>query len=49
MEQPPLSLSMEIKTLNMDYLEAGNKRMIDIQELDELRRDAYKNAIIYKE
>lgn len=33
-----------IKALNMDYLEASNKRMLDIQELEELRRDAYENA-----
>lgn len=38
-----------LKALNMDYLEAGNKPMLDIQELEELQRDAYENGIIYKE
>lgn len=33
----------------MDYLTADNKCVLDIHELDELRRDAYENAIIYKE
>lgn len=37
-----------IKALSMDYLKAGN-RLLDIQELEELRRDAYENVIIYKE
>lgn len=33
----------------MDCLEAGNKRLLDIQELEELQCDAYENTIIYKE
>lgn len=38
-----------IKALNMDYLAAGEKRILDIHKLEELRRKAYENAIIYKE
>lgn len=37
-----------IKALNMNYLEAGNKRILDIQELEELQRDSYENDIVYK-
>lgn len=33
----------------MDYLTAADKCILDIHKLDELRRDAYENAIIYKE
>ena len=38
-----------IKTLNLDYLAAGEKRILDIHKLEELRLNAYENAIIYKE
>lgn len=38
-----------IKALNMDYLAASDKRILDIHRLEELRRDSYENAIIYKE
>jgi hypothetical protein len=38
-----------IKTLNMNYTVAGEKRILDIHELEELRLDAYENARIYKE
>jgi hypothetical protein len=38
-----------IKTLNMNYTAAGEKRILDIHELEELRVDAYENARIYKE
>lgn len=38
-----------IKSLNMGYLAVGDKRILDIHRLEELRRDAYENAIIYKE
>ena len=38
-----------IKTLNLDYLTAGEKRILDIHKLEELRQSAYENAIIYKE
>lgn len=29
--------------------EAGKKRRLDIQELEEIRNDAYENEAIYKE
>jgi hypothetical protein len=38
-----------IKTLNLNYTAAGEKRILDIHELEELRLDAYENARIYKE
>ena len=38
-----------IKSLNLDYLKAGEKRILDIHKLEELRLNAYENAIIYKE
>lgn len=33
--------------MSMD--EAGKKRRLDIQELEEIRNDAYENEAIYKE
>lgn len=33
----------------MDYATAGEKRVLEIHELEELRLDAYENAKIYKE
>lgn len=33
----------------MDYLTAGDKRILDIHRLEKLRHDAYENAIIYEE
>ena len=39
----------EIKTLNINYTAAGEKRILDLHELEELRLDAYENAKIYKE
>lgn len=38
-----------IKALNMDHTDHGGKRMFDLHELEELRLDAYENALIYKE
>lgn len=38
-----------IKALNMDYVAAGEKWILDIRELEELRLDAYENAQIYKD
>ena len=35
--------------MNLDYLEAGEKRILDIHKLEELRLNAYENSIIYKE
>ncbi|KAJ9565234.1 hypothetical protein OSB04_001200 [Centaurea solstitialis] len=38
-----------IKELNMSIDEAGNKRFLQICELDELRNSSYENAKLYKE
>jgi hypothetical protein len=38
-----------IKELNLDYSLSSEKRMLQMQELDELRIEAYENAKIYKE
>ncbi|XP_017625059.1 uncharacterized protein LOC108468701 [Gossypium arboreum] len=38
-----------IKQVNMDYEATGKKRLLDITELEEIRRNAYKNDAIYKE
>jgi transposase InsO family protein len=38
-----------IKALNLDTKAAGEKRMLQLHELEELRLDAYENAKLYKE
>ncbi|KAI3670032.1 hypothetical protein L6452_41616 [Arctium lappa] len=38
-----------VKECNMDLDEAGKHRRLQIQELEEIRNDAYENAQIYKE
>ena len=38
-----------IKKLNLALDAAGKERLLKIQELQELRHDAYENAAIYKE
>ena len=38
-----------IKKLNMDLSKAGLKRFLDLNELEELRNDAYLNSKIAKE
>ncbi|XP_071728032.1 uncharacterized protein [Rutidosis leptorrhynchoides] len=38
-----------LKVCNMDYHEAGCFRLDQLNELDELRLDAYENSVIYKE
>ncbi|KAL4312536.1 hypothetical protein GQ457_01G019710 [Hibiscus cannabinus] len=38
-----------IKTINMDWETAGQKRLLDINELEEIRHAAYDKAKIYKE
>ncbi|KAM7514627.1 hypothetical protein LguiA_004210 [Lonicera macranthoides] len=38
-----------IKKLNFDFHEAGNNRKLQIEEIEELRRDAYENAKISKD
>ncbi|XP_042757558.1 uncharacterized protein LOC111885222 [Lactuca sativa] len=39
----------EIKQFNMDLSESGKKRKLDIQELEEIRNEAYENEVLYKE
>ena len=39
----------EIKKLNMDLSRAGVKRFLDLNELEEIRNDAYLNSKIAKE
>ncbi|XP_021744065.1 uncharacterized protein LOC110710115 [Chenopodium quinoa] len=38
-----------IKELNMDLLLAGEKRLLKLNELEELRDDAYESSRLYKE
>ncbi|XP_050238371.1 uncharacterized protein LOC126687861 [Mercurialis annua] len=38
-----------IKKLNYDFKAAGEKRLLQLNELDEFRLDAYENAKLYKE
>ncbi|KAK9121761.1 hypothetical protein Syun_019378 [Stephania yunnanensis] len=38
-----------IKRLNMELDAAGNERKLDLQELEEIRNDAYESARIYKD
>ena len=38
-----------VKELNMDLKAAGEKRLLQLSELEEFRLDAYENAHIYKE
>ena len=37
------------RQLNMDNTLAGEKRVLQLNELDEFRNEAYENASIYKE
>ena len=37
------------RTINMDLRAAGEKRILDLHELEELRHQAYENAKMYKE
>ena len=39
----------EIKKLNLDLGRAGLKRFLDINELEEMRNDAYLNSKIEKD
>ncbi|XP_004289462.1 PREDICTED: uncharacterized protein LOC101311522 [Fragaria vesca subsp. vesca] len=41
--------SWAIKKLNFDLDKAGEKRKLDLCELDEIRMEAYENAKLYKE
>ncbi|KAL7599758.1 hypothetical protein Lser_V15G26829 [Lactuca serriola] len=38
-----------VKKFNMNEDEVGNKRKLDIQELEEIQNDAYESNMIYKE
>ncbi|KAJ9128500.1 hypothetical protein P3X46_034947, partial [Hevea brasiliensis] len=38
-----------IRAINFDLQAAGHKRLLQLDELEELRLDAYENARIYKE
>ena len=38
-----------IKTLNFDLDKAGEKRKLQLTELEEMRLDSYENAKLYKE
>ena len=38
-----------IKKLNLSLYEAGKQRLLQLQELQELRNDTYENTSIYKE
>ena len=51
--EPPLKLEYKdmwaIKKLNCDFQAAKEKRLLKINELEELRNEAYDNARIYKD
>ena len=38
-----------IKKLNLDFQATKEKRLLQMNELEELRNDAYDNARIYKD
>ncbi|KAM1233708.1 hypothetical protein ACFX2J_003386 [Malus domestica] len=38
-----------VKTFNMDLDAAGINRKLQLNELEEIRNEAYENALIYKE
>jgi hypothetical protein len=38
-----------IKKLNYDFKATGEKRLLDIQDIDELRSQAYESAKLFKE
>nr|XP_027101598.1 uncharacterized protein LOC113722501 [Coffea arabica] len=38
-----------VKTINFDFKSAGEKRILELSELEELRLTSYENAKIYKE
>ena len=38
-----------IRTFNYDLTQAGKQRLLQLNELEELRRESYKNSRIYKE
>ena len=38
-----------IRTFNSDITQAGKQRLLQLNELEELRRESYESSIIYKE
>ena len=38
-----------VKAMNWDLRAAGDKRRLDLNELDEIRRDAYESAALFKD
>ena len=38
-----------IRTFNSDLTQAGKQRLLQLNELEELRRESYENSRIYKE
>ena len=38
-----------LKSCNMEFSKAGEKRLMQLNEMDELRLNAYENSILYKE
>ncbi len=38
----------KIQTLNFDLKAASEKRLLQLNELDEIRQDAYENAIVFQ-
>ena len=38
-----------IKTLNFDLAKVGKQRLLQMNELDEMRRESYESSRIYKE
>ncbi|RDX81565.1 hypothetical protein CR513_37738, partial [Mucuna pruriens] len=45
----PTGLSSAVKHCNLDYDQVGKQRQFQLQELDELRLEAYENSRIYKQ
>ena len=38
-----------VRALNYDLKRAGEKRLLDLNEIDEIRQDAYESVVLYKE